>query len=236
MLKCKRLTDARLRMLKKQTEVVAEIVEDLPEQKVVVLGHSYGGPIAAYSSLLSTKVKSVIMLAPAIDPENEKVFWIAKVAKWKLTKWIVPGAMGDAGDEKFTHVAELEKLKEGLSIDLEYLVDEKMQQKALADTANQKPTDSLSSKGSDSPSEGDASKVQSLSQKYSDARVIVIRNYLDSIYSETAIKTVKRDSLNPKNTGATPTFSRPFGKWAMGSVAFHSGHWSQYEAYQSHLV
>lgn len=98
--------------IKKQTEVVAEIVEDLPEQKVVVLGHSYGGPIAAYSSLLSPKVKSVIMLAPAIDPENEKVFWIAKIAKWKLTKWMVPGAMGVAGDEKFTHVAELEKLKD----------------------------------------------------------------------------------------------------------------------------
>jgi len=98
--------------IKKQTEVVAEIVGDLPEQKVVVLGHSYGGPIAAYSSLLSPKVKSVIMLAPAIDPENEKVFWIAKVAKWKLTKWMVPGAMGVAGDEKFSHVAELEKLKD----------------------------------------------------------------------------------------------------------------------------
>ena len=98
--------------IKKQTEVVAEIIENLPENRIVVLGHSYGGPIAAYSSLLSPKVKSVIMLAPAIDPENEKVFWIAKVAKWKLTKWMVPGAMGVAGDEKFTHVAELEKLKE----------------------------------------------------------------------------------------------------------------------------
>jgi pimeloyl-ACP methyl ester carboxylesterase len=94
------------------TKVVAEIIDRLPEQKVIVLGHSYGGPIAAYSSLLSSKVKSVLMLAPAIDPENEKIFWIAKFAKWKLTKWMVPGAMGVAGDEKFSHVAELEKLKD----------------------------------------------------------------------------------------------------------------------------
>lgn len=97
--------------IKKHTQVVAEIIDSLPEQNVIVLGHSYGGPIAAYSSLLSSKVKSVLMLAPAIDPENEKVFWIAKFAKWKLTKWMVPGAMGVAGDEKFSHVAALEKLK-----------------------------------------------------------------------------------------------------------------------------
>ncbi len=98
--------------IKKQTEVVAEIIDSLPEQKVVVLGHSYGGPIAAYASLLSPKVKSVIMLAPAIDPDHEKIFGIAYVAKWKLTKWMVPGAMGVAGDEKFTHVEELIKLKD----------------------------------------------------------------------------------------------------------------------------
>ncbi|MFY0629158.1 MAG: alpha/beta hydrolase [Flavobacteriaceae bacterium] len=98
--------------IKKQTEVVAEIIDKLPEKNVVVLGHSFGGPIAAYSSLFSSKVKSVLMLAPAIDPENEKVFWFAYVSKWKLTKWMIPGAMGVAGDEKFTHVEELEKLKD----------------------------------------------------------------------------------------------------------------------------
>jgi len=97
--------------IQKQTEVVAEILDSLPEQKVIVLGHSYGGPIATYSSLMSSKVKSVIMLAPAIDPEHEKIFWIAYPAKCKLTKWMIPGAMGVAGDEKFTHEAELEKIK-----------------------------------------------------------------------------------------------------------------------------
>jgi len=98
--------------IKKQTEVVAEVMDSLPETQFVVLGHSYGGPIAAYSSLLSPKVKNVIMLAPAIDPKNEKIFWVAYIAKWKLTKWMVPGAMGVAGDEKFSHEVELEKIKE----------------------------------------------------------------------------------------------------------------------------
>ena len=95
----------------KQAEVTAEILNSLPEENIIVVGHSYGGPIAAYASLISPKIKNVIMLAPAIDPSNEKIFWIAYLAKWKLTKWMIPGAMGVAGDEKFTHVSELEKIK-----------------------------------------------------------------------------------------------------------------------------
>ena len=51
------------------------------------------------------------MLAPAIDSESEKVFKIAHVAKWKLTKWMVPAAFRVAGDEKFAHIEELQKLK-----------------------------------------------------------------------------------------------------------------------------
>jgi len=98
--------------IEKQARVVAEIIESLPEENVIVLGHSYGGPIAAYSSLLSTKIKSVLMLAPAIDPENEFFFKIAYFAKWKLTKWMVPGALAIAGDEKFAHIKELTKIKD----------------------------------------------------------------------------------------------------------------------------
>ena len=78
---------------------------------MILVGHSYGGPIAAYTSLKMPKVKSVLMLAPAIDSASEKVFKIAHVAKWKLTKWMVPAAFRVAGDEKFAHIEELQKLK-----------------------------------------------------------------------------------------------------------------------------
>lgn len=96
----------------KQAKVAAEIIDSLPEKNVIVVGHSFGGPIAAYSSLLSPKIKQAVMLAPAIDPENEKFFKITYFAKWKLTKWMVPGAFAIAGDEKFSHVNELIKIKE----------------------------------------------------------------------------------------------------------------------------
>ena len=94
-----------------QTQMISQVIDSLEEQYVIVVGHSYGGPIAAYSSLKTEKVKGVIMLAPAIDPENEKIFWIARFAKWKLTKWMVPGALSVAGDEKFSHVEALREIE-----------------------------------------------------------------------------------------------------------------------------
>jgi len=97
--------------IEEQTRITKEIIDSIEQNYVIVVGHSYGGPIAANASLETDKIKGVLMLAPAIDPENEKVFWFAYVSKWKLTKWIVPGALGVAGDEKFTHVEELEKIK-----------------------------------------------------------------------------------------------------------------------------
>lgn len=96
----------------KQSEVIAQVMDSLPESEMIVLGHSYGGPIASYSSLLTPKVKGVIMLAPAIDPEHERIFWVSYIAKWKLTKWMIPGAMGVAGDEKFSHVEALKEISE----------------------------------------------------------------------------------------------------------------------------
>ncbi|MFT6749218.1 MAG: pimeloyl-ACP methyl ester carboxylesterase [Flavobacterium sp.] len=98
--------------IKKQATVVAEIIESLPEEKVIFVWLSYDVPIAACASLQTSKVKSVWMLAPAIDPANEKILGIAYVAKWELTTWMVPGVIAVARDEKFTQIAELIKLAE----------------------------------------------------------------------------------------------------------------------------
>lgn len=107
-------------------------------------------------------------------------------------------------------LVELEKQKEGLSIDLQYLVDDNLQQESLVDLGLEKQTDSLSTQTPDSLAQVPGQDVELLSKKYSSARIIGIRNYLDSIYSDTRIKTTGRDSVQPQNTGATPTFKINF--------------------------
>lgn len=96
--------------IQKQAEIVAAIIEQLPEQNVIIVGHSFGGPIAALASIYTAKIVSAIMLAPAIDPAHEKILKIAYLGKWKATRWFVPPALRVAADEKFTHVEELSKL------------------------------------------------------------------------------------------------------------------------------
>lgn len=56
-------------------------------------------------------MQKLILLAPAIDPENEKTYKIAYLAKVPLLQKLIPAPLLMAAAEKFKHVAELEKLK-----------------------------------------------------------------------------------------------------------------------------
>lgn len=97
--------------IEEQTRLINLLVDAIPESNVVVVGHSYGGPIAANMALISDKVKGVLMIAPAIDPEHEKIFAIAHLGTWKALRWLIPKAWLVATDEKFSHANELKKIQ-----------------------------------------------------------------------------------------------------------------------------
>ncbi|MCY7410467.1 MAG: alpha/beta hydrolase [Chitinophagales bacterium] len=81
-------------------------------QPIILLGHSYGGPIAARMAIdYPDQIKAMILLAPAIDPDNEKMFWINKPASWKAMQYFLPAIMLTAQKEKETHAAELKKME-----------------------------------------------------------------------------------------------------------------------------
>ncbi len=98
--------------IQEQVAFIAWVLENNPAKRVLLIGHSYGGPIAAkcahdHPSLIDR----VVMIAPVIDPAHEKIFWFAHFCKWKATRWILPKATKVAGDEKFEHAHELLKIK-----------------------------------------------------------------------------------------------------------------------------
>lgn len=77
----------------------------------VVLGSSYGGPIAAKMSVLYPgSFHHLVMLAPAIDPAKEKFWWFNPWVHHGPLRWIMPRFVNHATDEKYAHVAELNKL------------------------------------------------------------------------------------------------------------------------------
>lgn len=80
-------------------------------QKGVLLGRSYGAPIAAKIAILNpTRFHKLVMLAPAIDPAKEKFWWFSKPAKWWVVRVWLPHRINVASFEKFAHAKELEKL------------------------------------------------------------------------------------------------------------------------------
>lgn len=95
-----------------QSKIISELIDSIvTENEVIVVGHSFGGPIAAYVSLLNPKITHSILLAPANAPEHEKFFWFSYIAKWKITKWLLPYTFQVSGDEKFSHEQELREIE-----------------------------------------------------------------------------------------------------------------------------
>lgn len=81
------------------------------DQKVIVLGRSYGAPIAArLVSLASEQVKELIMVSPVIDPETERFFWFSKWGRMSFVQLFLPASFNAATAEKYSHADELRKL------------------------------------------------------------------------------------------------------------------------------
>ncbi|WP_246050693.1 alpha/beta fold hydrolase [Leptospira langatensis] len=59
--------------------------------RLVLLGHSYGGPVAArMASLEGNTFSHLALLAAALDPESEEVHWYNTLAATKIGSWLLP--------------------------------------------------------------------------------------------------------------------------------------------------
>jgi pimeloyl-ACP methyl ester carboxylesterase len=80
-------------------------------KKGIIMGSSYGGPIAARIAIsYPDEFYHVLLLAAAIDPDNEKFWWFNKYVHHGPLKWLLPRFFRTATDEKYTHEKELRKL------------------------------------------------------------------------------------------------------------------------------
>jgi len=95
--------------IKQQAALLKPILETKTgNNPTILVGHSFGGPIVARMAMdYPDLVDAIIMLAPAIDPENEKILWISYPADWKIFKWLVPKKWRVTNDEKLHHVSTL---------------------------------------------------------------------------------------------------------------------------------
>jgi pimeloyl-ACP methyl ester carboxylesterase len=97
--------------LTEQANSLFTILQEYKETPTLLVGHSFGGPIAVKAAVLYPNlVEGLMLLAPAIDPENEKIMSIAWMGKTPPFSWITPRSIKVATDEKFSHIEELERM------------------------------------------------------------------------------------------------------------------------------
>ncbi len=98
--------------IEEQAALVDFVVSQYEFSKLIVVGHSYGGPISGkYTIDNPDRVDALVMVAPVNDPDSEKVFWFAYFGHWKLTRWTISKALRVATDEKFSHIEAIRKLE-----------------------------------------------------------------------------------------------------------------------------
>ncbi len=104
--------------LKEQSDtIVASIKSAFPHKKKwIIVGHSYGGPVALrlmadYPDFFS----SSLLLAPAISPSLVRVRWYNRVADLPVVRSLISTHLHRSNEEMFLLSDELSKMKPDLS-------------------------------------------------------------------------------------------------------------------------
>ncbi len=87
-----------------ERDMLQSITKDLPKNKTVVVGYSYGAPIVLADT---TRYKKAVLLAPAVFSNKEVTPWLLNFYKWEITRWLVPPIWKQAAKEKLSHKNDL---------------------------------------------------------------------------------------------------------------------------------
>lgn len=102
-----------------ERDMLNYVLEGLDRENSIVIGYSYGGPIALS---IKEKVKKVILFAPAVYSKVEPMPWMLNFYKWKLTRWMVPKVWKQASKEKISHQKDLEKFEKNWNSTVNHVV------------------------------------------------------------------------------------------------------------------
>ena len=78
-----------------QIQIPLKLIENFAGSRpVIVVGHSYGGPVAVkLAQMYPKKVQALILLAAAVDPDLEETLWYQNIAKQWGIRSLIPSAL-----------------------------------------------------------------------------------------------------------------------------------------------
>jgi pimeloyl-ACP methyl ester carboxylesterase len=103
-------------------EQAAAVIALLPSdgRQAVLLGHSLGGPIAAYvaaqlAAEQPPRLRAVVLLAASLDPAQEVIHPMQHVGAWSPVRWMLPRTIRNANAELMALKPELVTLQSMLA-------------------------------------------------------------------------------------------------------------------------
>lgn len=101
----------------KQAEIIEAIIDSLKLSTTILMGSSYGGPVAAQVAIHRPKqITHLIFLSASVKPNAEKTYWISHLMTAPIIKYAFPTVFRMSSKEKFSHAKELGKIKNWDSI------------------------------------------------------------------------------------------------------------------------
>mgnify|MGYP003600501513 CR=1 FL=1 len=99
--------------LRAQAALLAQLIPT--GQRAIVVGHSLGGPIAAWMALdAPDKVCGVVSVAGSLASALEQPRWYNDAANWRVVQWLLPPEMVLSNQEMMPLSAELAKLESAM--------------------------------------------------------------------------------------------------------------------------
>ena len=101
--------------LQEQADGLMAFLPYATTNRVLLVGHSYGSPIALLAALEHPdKISGVLLIGGDVDPAEEKLWRAEYIFGWRLTSWMLPHSLRQCSREMLTVKADLEQMQKML--------------------------------------------------------------------------------------------------------------------------
>jgi len=109
--------DRRRPSLEDQANAIGTLLTNGPPRRTILVGHSYGAPVALLAALKFTnQVAGVVLIGGSIDPAQEHIYAIQRFVDWPVISWLVPRPLRQCNRELLTLRGDLVRLQPQLSM------------------------------------------------------------------------------------------------------------------------